>query len=92
VEDNAKNVDDIRIPTIIIGPNPYLFAIRDDKDAEKYCVEECTDPIQATLLSVELKSFIIDPKLSPKLLSIPTTIAFAISAEKQIIHERVPYF
>ena len=90
MEDNAQNVDDIRIPTIIFGPNPYFVAGRDDKDAKKYCAEECTDPIQATLLSVEINSYIIDPKVSPKLLSIPTTIAFAISAETQISHARIP--
>ena len=68
---NAINIDDIRTPTIITGPNPYFFASTDEIDAEKNCIDVCTEPIQATLLSVELNSFVINPKLSPKLILIP---------------------
>ena len=92
VMQRAKNVVDIKIPIAITGTNPNRSAKMHDIEAERQKAEECTDPIQATSVSLELKSCIIDPNSSPKLISIPVGIAFATNAEKQTNQGKTPSF
>ena len=64
-------VVDIRTPVEIIFPKPNRVAAMDDIKAAMNCVEEWTDPIQATLSIVDSKSSAMDCTISPKLLSMP---------------------
>ena len=61
-----KNVNDNRTPIATTGANPNRSPNKDDTDDAKYEVDENTDPTKAELLSLELKSLIIDPNCSPK--------------------------
>ena len=92
VMQRAKNVVDIKIPIAMTGTNPNRSAKMDESEAEKQQADECTDPIQATLVSLELKSFTIDPNGSPKLLSMPFVIAFATNAENATNQGKTPSF
>ena len=50
------------------------------------------DAIQDTVLALLFNFFITEAKITPKLQSIPLTIALFIKAQKQITHAKAPSF
>ena len=90
VEERARNVVDIKTPMVMVGANPNFLAKMDESEEDKYWTEEWVDAIQATLASLEFKSLITVPKSSPKLNSIPRTIAFERNAQKHTHQDKAP--
>ena len=74
----------------MIGANPNFIAKMDESEADKYRTQIRTDGIQATLASLELKSFKTVPKATPKLWDVPRTTAFEVNAQKHTNQDKAP--
>ena len=75
-----------KTPTIMTGGNPCVWIKTAETEAKSHILEVCTDAIHDAELALLPKRWMMDPIISPKLVSIPCTTALFINGPKQIVH------
>ena len=78
------------VPMMMILLKPYLSIKMDEIEANSHSVVEWIDCIHDTVLVLQFKSLISEPMTTPKLLSMPITIALLMQALIHIIHAKTP--
>ena len=79
-------------PNVITKRKPNSWVSMVEIQANKNMHDVWMDAIQDTVLALQFNFFITEAKITPKLQSIPLTIALFTKAQKQIIQAKAPSF
>ena len=79
-------------PNVMTKRNPNFWVRMVEIQANKNMHDVWMDAIQDTVLALLFNFFITEAKITPKLQSIPLTIALFIKAQKQITQAKIPSF